>query len=153
MNLWSICKRRILLLAGFSAVLLLISFPGNGQKSNAQDKNSESMLCVGNYWTEAEGKAFLEKERKEYTTAEAWKKRAKEIRAHILKGAGLETFPKKCPLNPVFGEKRVHDGYQVQNVAFESLPGVFVTGSLYTPLNAKGKIPGYIEHAWALVRS
>ncbi len=145
MNLWTISKQKVYFLAGFSVILMLISFPGNSQKSNIQKKSSESMLCVGDYWTEAEGKAFLEKERLTYTTAEAWKKRANEIRLQILKGAGLEKFPNKCPLNPIFGEKRIYDGYQVQNVAFESLPGVYVTGSLYTPLNVKGKIPGILN--------
>lgn len=145
MNLCTIIKQKVSFLAGFSAIFLLICFPGRSQESNAQGKNTESMLCVGYYWTEAEGKAFLEKMRQAYTTPEAWKKRAIEIRSQILKGAGLEKFPPKCPLNPVFGEKRIYDGYQVQNVAFESLPGVYVTGSLYTPLKAKRMIPGILN--------
>lgn len=107
--------------------------------------NPDSLLCVGDYWTEAEGKAFLEKMRKTYTTAEAWNKRANHIRKQILIGSSLEKYPKKCPLNPIIGEKRVYDGYQVQNIAFESLPGVYVTGSLYTPTNAKGKLPGILS--------
>ncbi|OGR58038.1 MAG: acetylxylan esterase, partial [Elusimicrobia bacterium GWC2_51_8] len=102
------------------------------------------MLCEGAFWTEEEGKAFLDKQKKSYTTAGAWKKRAEMIRAQILKGAGLEKFPVKCPLNPVFGKKRVYKGYQVQNVAFESLPGVYVTGSLYTPTRAKGPPAGIL---------
>ena len=103
------------------------------------------MLCVGNYWTEEEGKLFLDRMRQSYTTAAAWKDRAKQIREHILKGAGLEKYPNKGPLNPIIGEKRIFDGYQVQNIAFESLPGVYVTGSLYTPTNAIGKLPGILS--------
>jgi hypothetical protein len=128
-----------------SLFLLFVFFTGNSLKTNAQVNNKESMLCVGNYWTEAEGKAFLEKMRNEYTTARQWKKRSMDIRSQILTGTGLSKFPKKCPLNPVFGEKRTYDGYQVQNVAFESLPGVYVTGSLYTPLEIKGKVPGILN--------
>jgi dienelactone hydrolase len=145
MNWYKKCRHRIIFLAGFSVFCLSISLTGNSQKSTTPVKSPETMLCVGNHWTEAEGKAFLEKMRGTYTTAEAWKKRAVEIKAQILKGTGLDKFPAKCPLNPVFGEKRTFDGYQVQNVAFESLPGVFVTGSLYTPLNVKGKIPGILN--------
>ena len=130
---------------GLALIGLFVSFTTIGSKNKNQNKKPESMLCVGDYWTEAEGKAFLEKMRGTCITSEAWKKRAKQIRAQILKGTGLEKFPKKCLLNPVFGEKRVYDGYQVQNAAFESLPGVYVTGSIYTPLNTKGKIPGILN--------
>ncbi len=41
--------------------------------------------------------------------------------------------------------KNVFDGYEVTNVAFESLPGVFVTGSLYTPSSMKGRIPAILN--------
>ena len=96
-------------------------------------------------WSASEGSAFLSQMRKNYTTAEAWQKRAEEIRTQILLGAELLPFPEKCPLNPIMGEKRVYDGYQVQNAAFESLPGVYVTGSIYSPVNAEGTLPGVLS--------
>jgi len=65
------------------------------------------MLCVGNYWSEAEGKAFLEQMRQTYATAETLEKSAKQIRTQIRKGIGLEKYPKKCPFHPIIGEKRV----------------------------------------------
>lgn len=105
----------------------------------------EALLCVGYYWTEDEGKDFLDQIKHDYTTAKEWKKRSKKIRKQILDGSGLSRFPKKCPLNPVFGEIRKFDGYQVQNVAFESLPGVYVTGSIYSPLDLNGKLPGILS--------
>jgi len=145
MNSFTLKQPRVTLFTVFSAVLLLVTFPGYSQKNNVQNSNHESMLCVGGYWTEAEGKAFLENIRQSYKTAEAWKARAGEIRTQILRGAGLEKFPEKCALNPIIGEKRVYDGYEVRNVAFESLPGVYVTGSLYTPVNVTGKLPGILN--------
>ncbi len=129
----------------FAAVVVLSTFPANSQEAKKNEKKQENMLCVGKYWTEKEGADFLEAQKQQYTTKNEWEKRAKLIKEHILKGAGLEKFPVKCPLNPIIGEKRVYDGYQVQNVAFESLPGVYVTGSLYMPTNAKGKLPGIIS--------
>ncbi|MBL7697027.1 MAG: acetylxylan esterase [Chitinophagaceae bacterium] len=133
----------------FSMGFMLTTFSVFSQGKSATEK--DTMLCVGAHWTEAQGREFLAEMRKKYTTEAEWKKRAKEIRAHILKGAGLEKFPKKHPLNPIFGEKRIFDGYQVQNVAFESLPGVYVTGSLYTPTSSKGTLPGIItaEGHWS----
>lgn len=127
-------------------IFLLGSCNIKEKKNTAEVRQIDStMLCIGNHWTEAEGKEFLEKQRATYTTVDAWKTRAEKIKAQILKGAGLEKFPKKCTLNPILGDKRTYDGYQVQNVAFESLPGVFVTGSLYTPLNSNGALPGILN--------
>jgi len=131
-----------LLIAGF---LLLVVWQANGQPVGSGNTASTNMPCQGNYFTEQGGKAFLETQRKTYTSQADWKKRAELIREHILKGVGLEKFPKKCKLNAIIGEKRLFDGYQVQNVAFESLPGVYVTGSLYTPTVSKGKLPGILS--------
>lgn len=124
---------------------LLFSFETSVSQQKPSQNTSESMLCVGAHWTPEEGKSFLNQMRQSYTTSAAWKSRAKQIREHLLKGAGLEKYPEKGPLNPIFGEKRVFDGYQVQNVAFESLPGVYVTGSLYTPTNSKEMLPGILN--------
>lgn len=123
---------------------LFFSTPAFPQAAKSVEHDKQ-MLCVGHYWTEAEGKAFLDQSKESYTTAKEWKNRAEQIKRQILKGAGLETFPEKQPLNPIMGEKRVYDGYQVQNVAFESLPGVYVTGSLYSPTDARGKLPGILS--------
>ncbi|MDX1284052.1 MAG: hypothetical protein R3182_03525, partial [Draconibacterium sp.] len=96
-------------------------------------------------WSEKEGKEFLKKAKASYTTAAQWNNRAEETRKHILKTVGLEPLPKKCQLNPIIGESRIFNGYQVQNVAFESLPGVFVTGSIYKPVIIEGKLPGILS--------
>jgi hypothetical protein len=89
--------QKITFLIGIALIGLFVSFKTISTKNKNQDKNPpDSMLCVGYHWTEAEGKAFLERMRQTYTTAEAWKKRAKQIRAQILKGAGLEKYPKTC---------------------------------------------------------
>ncbi|MEX2591761.1 MAG: acetylxylan esterase [Anditalea sp.] len=137
-------KRNTLLILMFLTGMFGLPTVSKSQIDPA-DKDPASMLCVGEFWTEEEGKAFLQQMQQKYTTSEEWKSRAEQIRQQILKGAGLEQYPKKNPLNPIVGEKRVYDGYQVQNVAFESLPGVYVTGSLYMPTEINGKIPGILS--------
>jgi hypothetical protein len=130
-----------LLMAGS---LLLTCTQVMSQAQKGSEKKDNGNLCHGDYFTEAEGKAFLETQKLTYTTRKEWIARTKLIREHILKGTGLETFPKKCELNPIMGAKRVYNDYQVQNVAFESLPGVYVTGTLYSPTNFKGKLAGIL---------
>ncbi len=99
----------------------------------------EPQLCQGHYHSEEAAKEQLARFARSYSNLAEWKTRAKRIREGILRGAELLPMPKKCALNPIIHSKREYDGYTVENVAFESLPGVFVTGSLYRP--RKGKTP------------
>ena len=103
----------------------------------AEEKKPQ--LCQGNYQSEEAAKEQLAKFAQSYSNLEQWKARAERIREGILRGTELLPLPEKCPLKPSMHSKRKYDGYTVQNVAFESLPGVFVTGNLYRPL--KGKEP------------
>ncbi|MCZ6632401.1 MAG: acetylxylan esterase [bacterium] len=76
-----------------------------------------------------------------YNTLEAWQARAAEIRQHILVTLGLYPLPVKTPLRPQIFNRIERDGYSVEKVFFESLPGFFVCGNLYRPL-APGPHPG-----------
>lgn len=105
----------------------------------------KAMLCQGHYYTEAEAVQALVELSISYTNLKSWKKRAKRIRKGILKGSDLKKMPQKTPLNTIRHSKRTYQGYTVENVAFESLPGVFVTGSLYTPLDRNDKMPGILS--------
>lgn len=108
---------------------------------NVTDKN----LCVGAYYTEEEGAANLLKLKESYQTKEEWLKRTEIIKMGILEGAGLAPFPEKTPLKPRYTSERKYDGYSVKNVAIESLPGVFVTGSLYLPEKKSKTMAGILS--------
>ncbi|KAA3618812.1 MAG: acetylxylan esterase [Calditrichaeota bacterium] len=117
------------------------------QNISGQDKkNSEdSMLCQGHYQSEDEAKSQLNRFRGQYRTLAEWQSKAALIRDGILKGAELFPLLDKHPLNPIIREKRHYDGYTVENVAFESLPGVFVTGSLYRPAGKVENFPAILS--------
>jgi uncharacterized protein len=89
--------------------------------------------------TEEEARTQLAAFAETYETLDEWKARAKTIREGILRQAKLTPLPRRCPLKVIRHSLRKHDGYTVENVAFESLPGFFVTGNLYRPLGRKGK--------------
>lgn len=89
-------------------------------------------LCQGAYFTEAQGKEFLDKH--PVTSKLEWETRAKQIRNQIKEGMGLQTLPPKPTSAPIINGKRVMDGYTIENVAFESLSGFYVTGNLYRPV-------------------
>ncbi len=99
-------------------------------------------LCQGAYFTEAEGKAFLDNHVP--TTKAAWEVRAQKIRAQIRAGMELETLPAKPNSAPIIHSKRIMDGYTIENVAFESLPGIYVTGNLYRPTKKQRSYAGIL---------
>lgn len=99
-----------------------------------------TMLCRGNYFTEAEGRAALEKFATLYSDLNSWEKRAERIRRGMREGMNLSNGFIKTPLKPIIHSKAVYEGYSVENVAFESMPGFFVTGNLYKPLK---ELPSY----------
>ncbi|MCB1276133.1 acetylxylan esterase, partial [Prosthecobacter sp.] len=53
-------------------------------------------------------------------------------------------LPEKTPLNAKVTKTLERDGYQIENIVFESRPNYMVTGNLYLPTNRKGKVPGVI---------
>jgi hypothetical protein len=69
-------------------------------------------------------------------TKEAWETRAKELRQQMLVSLGMYPMPTLAPMKPVVHSRREMDGYAIEKVYFESLPGLFVTGSLYTPTSS-----------------
>jgi len=105
------------------------------------EQADEPQLCVGNYQSEEQAKAQLARFAETYTSLSEWRQRKQRIRQCILQGAELWPLPAKCPLNPIIHSRRQYDGYSVENVAIESLPGVFVTGSLYRPTKGSGPFP------------
>jgi dienelactone hydrolase len=103
----------------------------------AQEETSFG-LRQGSFLTEDEGKRELARFASTYSTKSEWLRRADNIRKGMLKGAELDPLPARTPLNPIIRSKRTFDGYSVENVAFESIPGFFVTGNLYRPTKQKG---------------
>jgi len=83
---------------------------------------------------ESEGPALVAEFAATWSNLQQWKRRASAVRRGILAGAGLDPLPARCPLNPLTHNPRRYDGYMVQNVAIETLPGFYATGSLYRPI-------------------
>lgn len=82
----------------------------------------------------------------EVATKAAWEKRAREIREQALVSCGLWPMPERTPLNAkIFGCVE-REGYSIEKVQIETLPGFYLAGNLYRPLGkGKGPFPGVLN--------
>lgn len=110
-----------------------------------KDGEKSYSIIPFDYWVkpETEGAANLKALLGLYPALAQWEARKAAVRENILQQIGLSPLPKKTPLNPKIVNKRSYDGYTVENVSLEVLPGVYVCGSLYKPAK-KGKYPAML---------
>lgn len=92
-------------------------------------------------WAPAEGWAELDRIAAQYKTVEEWERRKAELRSCIKEALQLTHLPALPSNKTIVTPKRVYNGYTVENIAIEILPGVWINGSLYKPAKYKGKIP------------
>lgn len=105
----------------------------------------DSMLCVGDYWTEDEANLMMKKFGATWNDRASWEKRADVIRRGIIEGMQLDKMPAiRGDFNPIVRDTREMDGYVVENVAIESFPGFYITGNLYRPIDSKEKSPAIL---------
>jgi hypothetical protein len=110
----------------------------------AQPNPDRPDLCQGAYFTEAQGSDALRAFARTYHDRATWETRTALIRQGIRDGMNLPEKPRFAPLQPIRHSLRTMNGYTVENVAFESIPGFFVTGNLYRPINPVGKLAGVL---------
>jgi len=74
-----------------------------------------------------------------YPDKEHWEQRKECLQREVREKLGIDSLlAKRVQTKPILSKIRKFDGYSVQNFAIETLPGLYVAGSIYTPL-FKGK--------------
>lgn len=104
---------------------------------------AQNDLCVGKYYTEAQGKVFLDTHIP--SSLKSWQERTGAIQDRIRQGMELETMPQKPTSAPIIHSKKIMNGYTVENVAFESITGFYVTGNLYRPIKEQKSYAGILS--------
>lgn len=91
--------------------------------------------------TPEEGVSDLHRLEGLYADRGAWEKRKAELQQAFRARLGLSGFPKRPASAPRLTALRKYKDYTVQNFSLETLPGVFICGSIYRPTKVKGRIP------------
>jgi hypothetical protein len=85
-------------------------------------------------WARCHVLATLQSSGSNRSTAQAWHERRVVLQLSLLRGMSLWPLPERSPPHPLMHSRRDYDGYTVENVALESMPGFYCTGNLYRPL-------------------
>lgn len=136
------CKRSSVEFAGWFLLLTALFVPvAKGAESNRvlspgqvpKDKRLEPLKDLNGYFPFTPS-----------TSVENWNHRAEYVRRQLLVSLGIWPLPTRAPLNPVIHGKVDREDYSVERAYFESMPGFFVTGSLYRPKGKSGKLPAVL---------
>lgn len=73
-----------------------------------------------------------------------WYGREDVLRQQLREMLGLDPLPEKTDLKPVITGKVEHDDFFVENLHFQSRPGLYVTGNLYVPKKIDKPLPAIL---------
>src|SRR5450755_372641 len=79
-----------------------------------------------------------------YGSPPEWEARKAQLWRQILVSAGLYPLHEKMPLKPLIFERIEREGYSIEKVALETMPGYYLGGNLYRPLHPTGKVPAIL---------
>lgn len=77
-------------------------------------------------------------------TLDDWTGRRAELRRQLLEMLGLDPVPRRTPLRVRVSKGPEREGYRIERIVFQSLPGLYVTGDFYLPRPAAGPAPSVL---------
>ena len=76
-------------------------------------------------------------------SADEWRAVREQLRANLLKSWG--GFPESpCDLEPRSIGQLDREGYRIEKLTFQTLPGIWMTANAYVPVAAKSKVPAVL---------
>jgi cephalosporin-C deacetylase-like acetyl esterase len=78
------------------------------------------------------------------TSRDSWLDKRESYRQQLLEMLGLDPLPEKTPLQPVVTGTVEHEEFTVENLHFQSRPGLYVTANLYVPRNLESPAPAVL---------
>lgn len=83
-----------------------------------------------------EGRKMVDYLNSLYSNLDEWQPRSEALRQEVRQRLGIDTLLNRCvDHQPILSKPRKYDGYTVQNIALELMPGYYVCGSIYAPSN------------------
>ncbi len=119
---------------GTIAFILLVSL---GQTVPDYAKNKKNLFK----YFDAELKHIEKSCLAHLSTKEAWEKDRPKMRQQFMEMMGLWPLPAKTDLKATITGSVEGEGFIVEKLHFQSMPGLYVTANLYRPRKIEGKLP------------
>lgn len=132
----------IMRLICISLVLLILCVPGMAANRAVIGK-SQADRQLAEYFR-AQTKQLSEKCLKNIKTLDDWENKRLIYRKQLFEMLGLEPLPKKTDLKSVITGKVEQDEFTVENIHFQSMPGLYVTANLYIPKDIEKPVPAIL---------
>ncbi len=130
--------RPILLAALFLAPALLAArFP-----EKTPDTPGNRMLQ--NYWERQVNEIEMNGGLKDIQSADDWKAKAPEYRRQLAEMLGLDPMPARTPLQATKTGDLAGEGWRVEKMHYQAVPGLYVTSNLYLPEKVDKPLPAIL---------
>jgi dienelactone hydrolase len=93
------------------------------------------------YWAIRTAQVHAEGSLAPILSASQWNAGKNEARQQLFEMLGLSPLPAKTPLQPVVTGVLKEDGYRVEKLHFQSMPGLYVTANFYLPEGPQKPLP------------
>jgi hypothetical protein len=77
-------------------------------------------------------------------TPQDWEARRPEMRRQLAEMLGLDPMPERTDLEAKITGRIEHPAFTVENLHFQSRPGLYVTGNLYLPQGQSKPVPAVL---------
>lgn len=81
---------------------------------------------------------------KDIQTAEDWREKAPQYRRQLTEMLGLYPMPERTPLMATSTGKLAGDGWRVEKIHYQPVPGLYVTANLYLPAKVEKPLPAIL---------
>jgi len=127
---------RAMLSTGLACLIVTCGVTGQDQPPAPSQGDRLLTEYFNNQVSQIESSTFADIE-----SLQDWEAKRSEYRRQLAEMLGLDPMPEKTPLHPVITGTVDHDEFTVENLHFQSRPGLYVTGNLYIPKGLDGPVP------------
>jgi len=123
-------------------LLICIAFPcGAADKPAIDTSRADAMLAD---YFRAETAKLRDRCLTDVKSLDDWQAKRKVYREQLFEMLGLNPLPEKTDLKPVVTGKLDHEQFTVENIHFQSSPGLYVTANLYIPKGLEKPAPAIL---------